>query len=139
MVDLVQWLRAQLDADEKVVQDGLCVNCGNPTVPLESPLGVTGYTHEGGWEGRRCPGRLVGAERMQNPARVLREIDAKRRIVALWKETDEAARSDQRYAESYDTSADGFTAGREDSLDDVLRLLASVYADREGYQESWRP
>lgn len=92
MVDLAQWLRAQLDADEKVVQDRLCVNCGNGVAPLSGPLGVTGYTHEGlrlndqgelerGWEGRRCQGRLTGAEPVQNPARVLREIDSKRQLL----------------------------------------------------------
>lgn len=119
MDDLVQWLGAQLDDDERLVRDQLCVNCGNPTAPLESPLGVTGYTHEGGWEGRRCPGRLVGAERVQNPARVLRETDAKRRIV-------------DRYAWLREHGDTGGTAW-------VLPLLALPYADRPGYREEWRP
>jgi hypothetical protein len=53
------------------------------------------------------------------PARVLREIDAKRQIV-------------ERYAWLREHGDTGGTAW-------VLPLLALPYADRPGYREEWRP
>lgn len=142
MDDLAQWLRAQLDADEKVVRDGLCVNCENPTAPLVSPLGVTGYTHEGGWEGRRCPGRLVGAERVQNPARVLREIDAKRKLVKLHGRATLRAGGGAQYFDTTTVcrSCEANLQFPEESWPcSTLRLLAAPYSDRPGFREEWAP
>ena len=128
MDDLVQWLGAQLDEDERIARDPVCVNCGNRIVPLESPFGVTGYTHEGGWEGRRCPGSLVGAERVQNPARVLREIEAKRRLLAAYVQVA-----------AYDVNEVEYAHGYANALGEAVHLLALPFADRPGYRESWRP
>ena len=54
-----------------------------------------------------------------DPARVLREIDAKRQIV-------------DRYAWLREHGDTGGAAW-------ILQALALPYADRPGYQESWRP
>lgn len=164
MDDLVQWIGEQLDADEKVVRDELCVNCGNPIVPLRSPLGITGYSHGGGrvsedgewersWEGRRCQGSITGAEAVQNPARVLREIDSKRRLLDdLLAEKHLTSEEDTWYACAALVDEDGdpvcpndarapgpCDCGRDDRVLRRLRLLALPHADRPGYQESWRP
>ncbi|MET8827527.1 DUF6221 family protein [Streptomyces sp. NPDC004610] len=59
----------------------------------------------------------VGAHIVRHdPARVLAETDAKRRVLA-W----------------------ALTAPPSPSRDHVLRLLALPYADRPGYREKWRP
>lgn len=142
MDDLVRWLGAQLDEDERVVRDQLCVNCGNRIVPLRSPLGITGYTHEGGraneqggweqgWEGRRCPGALTGAESVQNPARVLREVDADRKLIADYLSAQEIVDATGH--------PDMLEVGRAQGLEEAVRRRASAYDQRPGYREEWRP
>jgi hypothetical protein len=61
--------------------------------------------------------------------RVLAECEAKRQIVGL---DDSALR---RHRSDGDASAIGAGLMR----DDVLRALASVYADHPDYREEWRP
>ncbi|MFD5617047.1 DUF6221 family protein [Streptomyces yangpuensis] len=59
-----------------------------------------------------------------DPARVMTEVDAKRAI-----------------ADAYDRSRrnDGVAAASHEGLHTAVLLLASVYADRAGYREEWRP
>lgn len=57
-----------------------------------------------------------------DPARVLREIDSKRRML------DECVRA-----------VDHDSRGMMSMAEDFLRLLALPYADRPGYKEEWRP
>jgi len=62
-----------------------------------------------------------------DPARVLAECEAKRRIIGRWHETARPY-SDSRQQEIHET------------LDEeVLPLLALPYADRPGYRDEWRP
>lgn len=135
MVDLVQWLTARLDTDEQIAREateGPWRNAptarhhatasgrseeavfGSPPDVGAVVVAITGEAVE-----RR---NLVNAEFIaaHDPARVLREIDAKRRIIAAY--------------ENYDREAPEL-----DVPESVLRLLALPYADRDGYQESWRP
>lgn len=74
--DLVAWLRAQLDEDERVAlacryqtwtRDGASIYSGHPTDEV-----VDWVYDEGGWE------HIA----LHDPARVLREVEAKRRILA---------------------------------------------------------
>jgi len=117
MDDLVAWLRAQLDEDERAalafeVSEGVwrCRHCGaamNSAARLDAHLFETGYREWG-------------------PARMRDEVDAKRRILD-WVEAVEVE----------------FTrAGLGDRTDGThlvfARWLAPPYADRPGYQESWR-
>ncbi|WP_432589953.1 DUF6221 family protein [Streptomyces sp. HD1123-B1] len=131
MDELARWLGEQLDEDERIAR----------------AAGGKYESGQGWWEdGRFGSDGTVGDERgsvvvyrtgvgrqhsahiaRHDPARVLREIDAKRRIVA-----------------EHDT--DGWTTG--DRVRDcqwtgrpcqTLRLLALPYADRPGYREEWRP
>lgn len=64
-----------------------------------------------------------------NPARVLAECDAKRRIV------EEHAKLDVTRVEALSN----WERGHQVALDKVLRLLALPYADRPRYREEWRP
>lgn len=145
MVDLVEWLRAQLDEDERIAR---AATPGpwwvDSTIHTEAINAGGGATVIGGgrWGGEASvfesdeDAAYIAA---WDPARVLREIDSKRRVIELWKEADREAASGQRYAESYETGPDGFPAGREAALDDVLRLLAAPYSDRDGYRKEWAP
>lgn len=60
-----------------------------------------------------------------DPARVLADIDAKRRILDLWTSSDTTA------------EFPNFDGGHATALEDVLRLLALPYARRDGYREEW--
>ena len=56
-MDIAEFIKARAAERERAVTDHLCINCGKPTLPLRSALGITGYTHDrflGGWEGVRC-------------------------------------------------------------------------------------
>jgi hypothetical protein len=133
---IVAFIEARLDEDEKRARKRLCIYCGNPTAPLRSALGVTGYTHDrwdaererhDGWEGQRCPGRLTGAEPVQDPARVLRDVAAKRAILARWRELD-AHRSDSAEDEARAWLGDGIVAN-----------LAAADSAHPEYEERWKP
>ncbi|MFE2712261.1 DUF6221 family protein [Streptomyces mirabilis] len=124
MDELVRWLGEQLDEDERIARSaGGVVYLGwaeGGWVEAEIPKTE--------WKGPGDDGRHVGSVRRaedrahiarHDPARVLREIEAKRRIV-------------DRYAWLREHGDTGGTAW-------VLPLLALPYADRPGYREEWRP
>ena len=64
-----------------------------------------------------------------DPARVLREIDAKRQLL-----TDLAPLLAQT-----DAAIDGEWNGHDDLHGRLLAYVALPYADRSGYREEWRP
>lgn len=67
---------------------------------------------------------ILGAN---DPAWMLADIDAKRRIIELWEEAADHRR------QSSDAYADEF-----DALTEVIQFLALPYADHEEFQEEWR-
>jgi hypothetical protein len=130
MDDLVVWLRTQLDEDEaramaaprgpwSVQVSGSIVDAdGGRVIPSVG----------GALDGRavRWPeGPVVEHVVGHDPARVLREIDAKREVVRL--------------AERAHDYAPTFTSGFAAALEGVLRMYAVAYADRPGFREEWRP
>jgi hypothetical protein len=133
MDDLVQWLSAQLDEDERIAR-----RAGDSF----RQIGETGVivATEGDRAEECASANWAGvAEHIvtHDPARVLREIDAKRKLVNLHRPI-RAPQPDGI------TNLDCSTCGGEDKLSPswpcpTLRLLALPYADREGYQEGWRP
>ncbi|MFD0053016.1 DUF6221 family protein [Streptomyces sp. NPDC127168] len=120
MDDLVVWLRAQLDEDERGAQDAL-----KRTTTTRRRIGgewVEDTVQPPEW--RRS---------VWGPERVLREIDAKRRTVDL------CAPPLVEVTGPEDTER-CFTPGEGQPWGvDVLRLLALPYADRPGYRDDWRP
>lgn len=144
MDELTAFIAARLDERETAVRDHLCVHCGNPTVPLRSALGITGYTHggeshPGRWQGVRCPGRFTGAEPVQDPVGVLREVAAKRAVLAAH------AGEINKYGEPEPRCLVCLTdRGRyqEDWSGDpwpclTVRHLAAVYSDHPDYRPEW--
>ena len=119
MDDLVRWLVKQLDEDERNARAATL----GPWV--QSGVGDYGWTVDFGRSGAGVETAdsdqgLADADFIaaHNPARVLREIAAKRRII------DECAWGGPDHADVYEA---------------VLRRLALPYADRPGYVEDWRP
>ncbi|MFF0512456.1 DUF6221 family protein [Streptomyces sp. NPDC004250] len=152
MDDLVVWLRAQLDEDERVATAATA----GPWRAHDTHLGQYGHTatvlsgegnatdlrawlpshsHEP-WDETRNVWNDAAHIARHDPARVLREIDAKRQIMR--KAFEHAATIDGEWGCCHD--AEAIEAGRcDEQHPDHLPLLALPYADRPGYQESWRP
>jgi hypothetical protein len=123
--DLVQWLSAQFEEDERIAR-----RAGDSF----RQIGETGViiATEGDRAEECASANWAGvAEHIvaQDPARVLREIDAKRRILA--EVYPEVAKAEEMIQDEWHSGGD--TDG------DLLRLLALPYADRPGYREEWRP
>ncbi|MEU9670372.1 DUF6221 family protein [Streptomyces bobili] len=124
MDDLVQWLRAQLDEDERIARaaEGDPVFDGTGIV-VERNL-APGF-----------PDRVAGLISpvathiaRHDPARVLREIDAKRQALDHY---EECARAGKGGVAAYRMAA-GAVAMQ-------IAIMALPYADRPGYREEWRP
>ncbi|MCX4231970.1 DUF6221 family protein [Streptomyces ortus] len=145
MDGLVKWLGEQLDEDFEAVRLLLGVNAmaayrrGEP-VPrwVPSPEGDAGV-----WDTAGTPRvKFVWARERDHiirhdPARVLREIEAKRQLIHEHADVNDG---------SCGTCVDGAwgypTHGGSSPQRypcKTLRLLALPYADRPGYDESWRP
>ncbi|MGI5135860.1 DUF6221 family protein [Streptomyces sp. CA-106110] len=128
MDDLIQWMRVQLDEDERFAR---AATEGPWFLRDESIIGADGTEVVAG-------GRLGGEASVfestadalhivvHDPVRVLREVDAKRRLLY---EFDRRANHVRRT----ELPATGGV------WDDLLRMLALPYVDRPGYRDEWRP
>jgi hypothetical protein len=132
MNDLARWLGEQLDEDERIARGAT----DGPWTPWRGARlhGLGDLIHP-----VLTPGQKPGAKAAivteswldadhiaeWDPARVLREIDAKRDLL--------------RFAEGIYDHHETFTTGVAARLEKTLRLFALPYADRPGYEESWRP
>nr|WP_237281383.1 DUF6221 family protein [Streptomyces caniscabiei] len=79
------------------------------------------------------PSAVGGHIVRHDPARVLREIDAKRRIIAEHTVTEPYAFEGETGTITYCPIC------LSDGKCPTLRLLALPFADREGYREEWAP
>lgn len=131
--DLVVWLRAQLDEDERRVyiwdSDGRARVATMWVGPAPGYTTVASDHADGRWV---ADGRTVDDARhiavLWDPARVLAEVEAKRRILALHGQSS-ASVCDLCSSDSHVVQMPCLT----------VRLLALPYADRPGYDERWRP
>ena len=150
MVDLVRWLGEQLDEDERIAK---AATPGpwwhNPGKQWLNPEAFEKYDLRQGEEfvGYGGPHPFTGAVAStgpasdaqgmkdatfiaaHDPARVLREIDAKRRMLADF--VPELAQTD--------ATIEGEWNSHDDLEHKLLAYLALPYADRPGYREEWRP
>ncbi|MFD5221384.1 DUF6221 family protein [Streptomyces tendae] len=131
MDELVQWLRAQLDDDERTAR-----------AATEGPWSVDADSYaEAIYAADRCTTVVAGGRwggeasvfestedalhiARHDPARVLREIDAARVLLAQYEGLKDGLLDDMS----------GVFA-----LETAIRAKAAVYADRAGYREKWRP
>ncbi|GAA4687922.1 DUF6221 family protein [Streptomyces youssoufiensis] len=138
MDDLVRWLGEQLDEDEAAAraaggtawhwEHSVGDMCDDRTCPygeLTTDEAVIMQVH--GFDVRQDDRQVADHVARHDPARVLREIDAKRRILA-------------------EHALNGWVCTTCDNGEveqvfpcPTLRLLALPYADRPGYREEWRP
>ncbi|MEU1410124.1 MULTISPECIES: DUF6221 family protein [unclassified Streptomyces] len=121
MDDLVQWLRAQLDEDERIAR------------AADGELSAV-FTRVASFDPE-----MAADERhimAHGPVRVLRDIDVQRQLLALHApgETGYVDGTVCMVCEDADVADEGpFYPCK------TLRLLALRYADRSGYREEWRP
>ncbi|WP_225825627.1 DUF6221 family protein [Streptomyces naphthomycinicus] len=153
MDELVRWLGEQLNEDERTARAATL----GPWV--QSGIGEYGWTVDFG-----RPGAGVETEDSEqgladadfiaahNPARVLREIDVDRELLAEYERLltahDAHQREAARLAEQGDDDPTRHAALRREAdylpamlhvLDRWAKRKAVVYADRPGYREEWRP
>ena len=121
MSDLVQWLRAQLDADERIAR---AATQGDWVWSREF-VTPPGYHHR--TIGPLEPGDAAYIAAWA-PARVLRETDAKRKLVERYERAME-----NRRAHPDDLAS----AGALLALHGAVKLLALPYVDRPGFREEW--
>lgn len=135
MDELITWLRAQLDDDERVARAAIAG-------PWEADLGDVRINdaerrpiaYLAATSGKReIEERNAAHIARWDPARVLAEIEAKRRILDEY-ETVCAEVRDPKSAEHRANAR-----ARQFALEGVLRLLASAYAGEPGWREEWRP
>lgn len=153
MDDLVVWLRAQLDEDERIARAavdvvGLVPGARNwrldespsdeggrywrittlapdDTVPT---VELVGSGMQGGGVHEEAVGRHIVEH---GPSRVLREIEAKRNVLRMAAEATEQAGSP-------DYLVSGPAKMMLVALRPVLLHFAAVYAARPGYRKEWR-
>lgn len=128
-VDLAQWLGAQLDADAATVGAVRPDPSLRPHEPIEFILAGQDIT---------VPSTEAAERHIRefaSPARVLREIEADRILLAEYERAANEYPADSR---AYDHES---TVGRERTatLEWVIRLRATRFSDRPGYQEGWAP
>ena len=117
MTDLMAWLRAQMDADERPAL-AAAARYVAPDGQAYWPLPSVRARFRDADDGIRAGLELIASH---DPARVLRQVAAMRAIVDACEYT-------------LDYEDYGWPLAR-----DVLRHLATMYADRDGYQPEWAP
>lgn len=144
MDDLVTWLRAQLDEDERLARAAAAE--GGPDWKPDSTF-IKELVDPLPSQRRMDPSRLFlmtpeDAEHVarHDPARVLREVESKRRLIEQIGYYE--SKIDGEWGCCHDAAA--ILAGRCPDIEvgeiAALRLLAAVYADRPGYRaEEWKP
>jgi hypothetical protein len=142
MEDLITWLCAQIDGDDRVAKSAAgSLRCGchpgsyaGEWTAIDAIVRTESH-HVAGGEGWPAAIEPEVAEHVArwDPARVLAEVDAKRRILAQYEDACERVR--------HPVSAASRSAARvaQFELENVVRLLALLYAGRDGYREEWRP
>lgn len=141
MDELVRWLTACLDEDERIARAAT----PGPWRAHDTHLGQYGHTatvlsgernttdlrawlptmSQEPWDETRNVWNDAEHIAAHDPARMLREINAKRDLLV--------------FAKGIHDHHETFTTGVAARLEKTLRLYALAYADRPGYREEWRP
>lgn len=137
MGDLAQWLTAQLEDGESAARGAKGRTGGRWTQDDGPPEDIVLYD----MSGKLTMGQARHIAR-HDPARVLREIDAKRKLVKLHGRATLRAGGGAQY---YDTTTVCRSCEANLQFPDeswpctTLRLLAAPYSDRPGFREEWKP
>jgi hypothetical protein len=122
--DLITWFREQLDDDERIASAAGSLNS------TWREVGRTGVIvcSEGGRAEELIEAHIAPPAphiTRFDPARVLREVEAKRRLVELHSPGSDPC-------DAHDASLRSVPC-------EVIELLALPFSDRPGYREEWRP
>ena len=134
--DLATWLRAQLDDDERLAKTAggehphwTTTDEGDVT---QVGTGGSGYLANGPWGSSLFE---VGEHiARHDPARVLAEVDAKRRIL-----DEHTCRCPDPDCQDCGACSGPHHADPAPAPCTTLRLLALPYAGQPGYRDEWRP
>lgn len=153
VMDLVQWLGAQLDEDERIARGATWHPDAGAWVAEQSEYGSK-FKPQPRWfildsmddgvitdvDAQASEPEGVARHIVRHdPARVLREIDAKRQLLAEHTPgTPKGRPGMERHCLSC-TTAQSWDEAAGQSYCRTLRLLALPYADRPGYREELRP
>ncbi len=149
--DLVQWLPAQLDQEEQTARNAM--EHGNGEWTFVDTQGGDhkvvdsgGYTITGHYDVDAQPWFAEPHIAEWDPARVLREIDAKRQLLDDYEVTarirDEAAARIKAAGDHPDPKdLDTWDRAQREAaiLEGPVKLAASPLSDRPGFREEWRP
>lgn len=144
--DLIAFLRARLDEDAAVIEKPETWTAFDENEPTGTRRVDVDHSIE---RVVACTRAWRGAHiARHDPARVLREIDAKRRVIDTYavvsgRSKDLSARRDRLKDRGHDllmSEMDLETAiHQRDVLASVLRLLALPYDQHPDYREEWKP
>ncbi|MFF5972241.1 DUF6221 family protein [Streptomyces sp. NPDC012769] len=158
-MDLVEFLTARLDEDERVARDArpaqedpssgtwiAYTHDPGPADPQEGPVALVGAVPDdpsstGGMDWAVCEtgqgaraGAISAHIARHDPARVLAEVDAKCRTLARHALSPAEGDPERPWDNVDDCQYDGDPWPCDD-----LRDLALPYADHPDYEEAWRP
>lgn len=125
MSDLVSFLQARLDEDERAAQAAQADEYWHKW-------------HDSTFAAWQFDDQVAEHVRRLTPARMLAEVEAKRWIIDMWEDDPSAVR----------TLPDGVHDGRDpdevetqvavaEVVDDIVRILALPYADHPDYDPAW--
>lgn len=128
MEDLIEFLRARLDDDEAYARQAFADHndAGPDWIELWSGSVQVGEHEDLVEIGDSGISRHIVRH---DPARVLREVEAKRRIIGLLTDPDVYDEDDNPV----------YLGGYGEAYVDAVRLLALPYCDHSDYREEWRP
>jgi hypothetical protein len=130
--EVAQWLRAQLNEDERIARAVQWDGSGNR---LSWELSASATIDVGEDEFYAGDRTIANHAVEHDPARVLREIDAKRQVLRDLEDAEASLK-----AAGPGTPPHDLMTGATNTLRRMVRVLAEPYAPyRPGYKEEWRP
>lgn len=128
---MITWLRAQLDTDERVARAAHVPGPGNWTDGFDRNEECTV-----GW---LAGDRAMDHMEIHDPDRALRQVQAHRAILAA--AFGHMAKVDGEWGccHSADAIERGHCPEQDPADDEIIKALVSIYSNRDGYREEWRP
>ncbi|APE21429.1 MULTISPECIES: DUF6221 family protein [Streptomyces] len=138
MEDLIAFLRARLDEDEELALQAQQLGGAPSWDSAADVLLLPGLKTRRRLAEQGVPDALQDAVEAHaarhDPARVLADVDAKRRIVTAYEEAATEFQDIGPGMVSYDRMV-----GSVSSLRTAIECLSLAYADHPDYQDMWRP
>lgn len=133
MDDLITWLHGQLDEDERVALATQAEHCdvfdGTGIVVMHAATGTRSVT---------LTSTVATYLARWDPARVLAEIEVKRRILVTLQIMRTPVPTPPGYPAAARAMKIEVELAEEQAAELLLRLLALPYAGRPGWREEWR-